>query len=79
MHTPRIHLIYFSRYMEGYKRELEHFVEQVVSGGRTSITDRMVLAVFKICTACEKSGKSGEPVEIKWDPEEVPKEYSCGN
>ncbi len=76
MHTPRITLTFFSRYWEGYRRELQHFVE-TVADGRTdvAITGRMVLADFKVCTALQRSAETGKPVEIQWEKDEVPQQY----
>ncbi len=70
-------MTFFSRYWEAYKLEMEHFIDEVGTGGKTSISGKMVLAVFKICNACEKSGHAGKPVEITWKSEEIPDGYSA--
>ncbi len=76
MQTPRINLWTFSRYMEAYRREKEHFVNAVLKeGGKVSITGKMVVAVGRICEALQTSAETGEPVEIQWEDEEVPDEY----
>ncbi len=77
LHTPRINLVTFSRYWEAYNREKEHFVDAVLSKGKVCISGKMVAAVFKICAACETSGRSGKPVDIEWKGEEIPEEYGA--
>ena len=64
-----------SRHAQGYKNELNHFVDVVQGQVDLSISGKMTLAVSKIATACEASARSGKPVEISWTTSEIPEEY----
>jgi len=67
-----------SRYSDGYKNELNHFLDVVQAGAAMSVTDRMTSAVSKIADACEESARSGEAVTMTWAPEELPEGFSFG-
>ena len=64
-----------SRHAEGYKNELNHFIDVVQGQENLSVSGKMTLAVSKIATACETSARSGKPVELTWDASEIPDEY----
>jgi myo-inositol 2-dehydrogenase/D-chiro-inositol 1-dehydrogenase len=64
-----------SRHSNGYQIELNHFIDVVKGLEAPSVTGKMTQAVTKIATACEESAKSGKPVQIKWDKEEIPEGY----
>ena len=64
-----------SRHAQGYKNELNHFIDVVQGQENLSITGKMTLAVSKIATACENSARSGKPVQISWDASEIPEQY----
>ena len=40
-----------------------------------SVTFEMTMAVTKIAEAAEASARSGKPVSLTWNAEEIPKEY----
>ncbi|XP_017877299.1 uncharacterized protein LOC108623353 [Ceratina calcarata] len=61
-----------SRFMNGYRRELDHFLDVVVGKSVPSVQPKETLAVSKIASACEESAKTGKMVEIKWAPKELP-------
>jgi hypothetical protein len=42
---------------------------------KLSVAGKMTMAVSKVCTACAKSAKSGQPVKLTWSEEEIPEEY----
>ena len=64
-----------SRHSQGYKNELNHFIDVVQGQEKLSVTGKMTLGVSKIATACETSARCGKPVSISWSPSEVPEEY----
>eukprot|EP00088_Acartia_fossae_P065434 TRINITY_DN806_c0_g1_i1.p1 TRINITY_DN806_c0_g1~~TRINITY_DN806_c0_g1_i1.p1 ORF type:complete len:390 (-),score=86.89 TRINITY_DN806_c0_g1_i1:164-1333(-) len=64
-----------SRHHDGYRRELDHFLDVVQKGESMSVTDRMTSAVSKVADACEESAKSGMPVKLIWASEEIPEDY----
>ena len=64
-----------SRHSEGYKNELNHFIDVVQGQENLSVSGKMTLAVSKIATACEESARSGKPVELTWEDSELPNEY----
>lgn len=61
-----------SRFMNGYRRELEHFLNIVLGKAESSVLPKESLAVSKIASACEESARSGKMVEIKWAENELP-------
>jgi len=70
-----------SRYSDGYKNELNHFLDVVQSGGQVgmSVTDKMTSAVSKIADACEESARSGVAIDLSWTEEELPHGYCFNN
>ena len=64
-----------SRHSQGYKNELNHFIDVVQGQTDILVTGKMTLAVSKIATACEDSARSAKPVLISWDPKEIPEQY----
>jgi len=73
--TVPIYYSFPSRHHDGYRRELDHFLDVVQKGAPLSVTDRMTSAVSKVADACEESVKSGQPVDLTWAPEEIPQDY----
>lgn len=66
-----------SRHSDGYKNELNHFLDVVQGGAKMSVTSRMTSAVSRIADAAEESARSGEAVKMTWTPEELPEGFSC--
>ncbi|XP_014486066.1 PREDICTED: inositol 2-dehydrogenase-like [Dinoponera quadriceps] len=61
-----------SRFADGYRRELDHFVDIVLDKAESLVRPKEILAVSKIATACEESAHTGKVVELKWDGGELP-------
>ncbi|XP_076236405.1 putative oxidoreductase YrbE [Calliopsis andreniformis] len=61
-----------SRFMNGYRRELDHFINIVLGKAESSVLPKQTLAVCKIACACEESVRTGKLVEIKWEKDELP-------
>lgn len=61
-----------SRFMNGYRRELDHFVDVVLGKAESSVQPKETLAVIKIATACQESARTGKIVDITWAPNELP-------
>lgn len=78
--TYRVPMYYSfpSRYHNGYRLEMEHFLDVVQGKEKCSVTDRMTMAVSKIATACHQAAKSGLPVKLEWGKEEIPEDYVQG-
>ncbi|XP_065061517.1 myo-inositol 2-dehydrogenase-like [Rhopilema esculentum] len=55
-----------TRYAEGYRRELDHFLD-ALNGQKISISSEDTLSACKIAQACEDSFRSGNPVNLVWD------------
>lgn len=72
LNSAPIYYSFPSRYMNGYRRELDHFVDVVVGKCQPSVQPKETLAVSKIAAACEESAKTGKMVEINWAPNELP-------
>jgi len=68
-----------SRHCDGYRIELEHFLDVVQGKVEMSVTAEMTSAVSKIADACEESVKSGLPVKLDWSAEEIPMDYTFSN
>jgi len=66
-----------SRHSDGYKNELNHFLDVVQGAAKMSVTSRMTSAVSRIADAAEESARSGEAVKMTWTPEELPEGFSC--
>lgn len=60
------------RFMNGYRRELDHFINVVLGKTEPSVLPKEILAVSKIASACEESVRTGKMVEINWTPNELP-------
>jgi len=65
-----------SRHSDGYKNELNHFLDVVQNNAKMSVTDRMTSAVSKIADACEESARSGETIALTWTEDELPEGVS---
>ncbi|CAH1635168.1 unnamed protein product [Spodoptera littoralis] len=65
-----------SRFREGYKNELEHFLDVVTRGVPMEVTDYQTLAISKIATAAEESARTGKSVELDWSKDGIPANYS---
>ena len=65
-----------SRFREGYKNELEHFLDVVTRGVPMEVTDYQTLAISKIATAAEESARTGKSVELDWSKDGIPTNYS---
>lgn len=61
-----------SRFMNGYRRELDHFVDVVLGKAECSVWPKETLAVIKIAAACQESARTGKIVDITWAPNELP-------
>ncbi|KAK1123529.1 hypothetical protein K0M31_008234 [Melipona bicolor] len=61
-----------SRFMNGYRRELDHFVDVVLGKAECSVQPKETLAVIKIAAACQESARTGKIVDITWAPNELP-------
>ncbi|KOX73393.1 putative oxidoreductase YrbE [Melipona quadrifasciata] len=61
-----------SRFMNGYRRELDHFVDVVLGKAECSVRPKETLAVIKIAAACQESARTGKTVDITWAPNELP-------
>ena len=64
-----------SRHSDGYRAELDHFLDVVQAGAKMSVTGRMTGAVSKIAAACETSARTGQPVSLSWAEEELSPGY----
>ena len=64
-----------SRRAQGYQVELDHFIKVVRGECGSSVDHKMTKAVTKIAEACQVSAKSGVPVNLAWDQEEIPQGY----
>ena len=64
-----------SRHSDGYKQELDHFLDVLQEGAEMSVTGRMTSAVSKIADACEESARTGLAVSLTWRQEELSSGY----
>ncbi|XP_021930210.1 uncharacterized protein LOC110834895 [Zootermopsis nevadensis] len=67
--------IYFSfpsRYHRAYVNEMEHFLDVIQGKDKLKVLGHETLAVSKIASACEKSARTGESVELTWGPDDLP-------
>ncbi|XP_054012404.1 uncharacterized oxidoreductase YrbE-like [Hylaeus anthracinus] len=60
-----------SRYMHGYRNELNHFIDVVNGKAQMNVLPKETLAVSKVASACAESARTGKMVEIKWSDEEL--------
>lgn len=70
--TTPIWYSFASRFMNAYRRELEHFVDIVQGKTQSLVKYKEVLAVSKVATACEEAARSGKSVDLNWAPGELP-------
>ncbi|XP_012532501.2 myo-inositol 2-dehydrogenase [Monomorium pharaonis] len=70
--TAPIWYSFASRFMNGYRRELDHFIDVLHDKTESMVKSKEILAVSKIATACEESARTGKIMEIKWTASELP-------
>ncbi|KAF2896972.1 hypothetical protein ILUMI_09203 [Ignelater luminosus] len=71
--TCPMYYSFATRYQNAYVNEMEHFLDVVEGKEKIKVEPLDTLAVSKIASACEEAARTGKNVEIKWDPEELPK------
>lgn len=64
--TAPIWYSFASRFMNGYRREFDHFIDIVHGKVKSLVTSKEILAVSKIATACEESARTGKIVSLNW-------------
>ncbi|KAL6431569.1 hypothetical protein ACFW04_007262 [Cataglyphis niger] len=70
--TAPIWYSFASRFMNGYRREFDHFVDIVHGKTKSLVKSKEILAVSKIATACEESARTGKIVDLNWANGELP-------
>ncbi|XP_070157179.1 inositol 2-dehydrogenase [Polyergus mexicanus] len=70
--TAPIWYSFASRFMNGYRREFDHFVDIVHGKAKSLVKSQEILAVSKIATACEESARTGKIVDLNWANGELP-------
>lgn len=70
--TAPIWYSFASRFMNGYRREFDHFVDIVHGKAKSLVKSKEILAVSKIATACEESARTGKIVDLNWANGELP-------
>ncbi|KAL0112726.1 hypothetical protein PUN28_012177 [Cardiocondyla obscurior] len=70
--TAPIWYSFASRFMNGYRREFDHFLDIIHGKAESSVKAKEILAVSKIATACEESARTGKVVNLKWVANELP-------
>lgn len=65
-----INYSFASRFSEGYKFELEHFIDSLKRGQKVSVTGEQTLAVNRIADACNQSARTGQVVKLEWNLEQ---------
>lgn len=70
--TAPIWYSFASRFMNGYRREFDHFIDVVHGKVESQVKSKDILAVSKIATACEESARTGKVVNLKWMDSELP-------
>lgn len=70
--TAPIWYSFASRFMDGYRREFDHFVDIVHGKAKSLVKSKEILAVSKIATACEESARTGKFVDLSWANGELP-------
>jgi myo-inositol 2-dehydrogenase/D-chiro-inositol 1-dehydrogenase len=63
--TP-INFSFASRFSEGYKFELEHFIDSLKRGTDVSVTAEQTLGVCRIADACNQAARTGEVIKLSW-------------
>lgn len=64
-----------SRHSDGYRLQLDSFLDVVNGRGESSVTDKMTIAISRIADACEKSARTGKPITLEWKADEIPSGY----
>ncbi|XP_024876956.1 uncharacterized protein LOC112457890, partial [Temnothorax curvispinosus] len=70
--TAPIWFSFASRFMNGYRRAFDHFIDVVHGKAESLVKSKEILAVSKIATACEESVSTGKIVNLKWTDSELP-------
>jgi len=70
--TAPIFYSFASRFMNGFLREFDHFLDVVHGKVESQVKSKEILAVSKIATACEESALVGKIVELTWTKDELP-------
>lgn len=70
--TAPIWYSFASRFMNGYRREFDHFIDIVLGKAKSLVKSKEILAVSKIATACEESARKGKIVSLNWTKGELP-------
>lgn len=70
--TMPIYYSYPSRYKMAYLNEMEHFLNILQGKTKPAILGHETLAVNKIASACEESARTGQFVQLRWEPEDIP-------
>ncbi|KMQ88297.1 putative oxidoreductase yrbe-like protein [Lasius niger] len=70
--TAPIWYSFASRFMNGYRREFDHFVDVVHGKAKSLVRFKEILAVSKIATACEESARTGKIMDLNWAKGELP-------
>ncbi|XP_077282497.1 myo-inositol 2-dehydrogenase [Temnothorax americanus] len=70
--TAPIWFSFASRFMNGYRREFDHFIDVMHGKAESLVKSKEILAVSKIATACEESARTGKIVNLKWTDSELP-------
>ncbi|KYM86770.1 putative oxidoreductase yrbE [Atta colombica] len=70
--TAPIFYSFASRFMNGYLREFDHFLDVVHGKVESQVKSKETLAVSKIATACEESARLGKIMELTWTKDELP-------
>ncbi|KAG7212063.1 hypothetical protein KM043_012418 [Ampulex compressa] len=69
---PPIWYSFPSRFLNGYRREFDHFLDVVLGKAESIVKPQETLAVSKIATACEESARTRQMIELKWADNELP-------
>lgn len=69
--TAPIWYSFASRFINGYRREFDHFIDIILGKAESMVKSKEILAVSKIATACEESARTGKTVELKWTSGEL--------
>lgn len=69
--APPIWYSFGSRFLNGYRREFDHFIDVTLGKAECSTKASESLAVSKIASACEESARTGKMIELKWTSDEL--------
>ena len=61
-----------SRYDQAFEAEVKHFVDLVRGKTAVGVTEKQILAVSKVISACKESDRTGSPVVLEWEKDETP-------